>query len=270
LPPVKTNRPDTVIPVSAREFYDSLAETYDLYYLDWDKEINAQAETIRRLLPDVAGNGRRVLDCSCGIGTQALGLAVVDRVVATDFSLASVQRAMREGRDRQLDLGFAVADMRRLPFASGSFDAVVCFDNALPHLTTHADLSAGLAEMARVVCEDGTLLISVRDYDTARAQRPRSTPPSVREVDGGRFITFQIWHWSEDGERYEFEHIQMEHIYPNDWQVHRRLTTYWALTRAQITQALRDAGCAAAEWLEPSETGYPQPIVRAGRASRAH
>lgn len=267
--PPMTNHPDVTIPVSARDFYDSLAETYDLYYTNWDDEINAQADTIRRLLPDSTGNDRRLLDCSCGIGTQALGLATRDRVVATDFSFASVNRARREGLERQLNLGFAVADMRRLPFTNDCFDGVICFDNALPHLTTCADLSAGLTEMARVLREDGILLISVRDYDEARTHRPRSTVPSVRDVTGGRFITFQIWHWLADGERYEFEHIQIEHIYPNNWRVHRRMTTYWALTRTQITDALRAVGFSAIGWHEPSDTGYSQPIVRARRALRA-
>jgi SAM-dependent methyltransferase len=268
LQPTIAKRPDTATLVSARDFYNSLAETYDLYYVDWDEEISTQAETIRRLLPDFADHGRRLLDCSCGIGTQALGLAAKDRVVAADFSFASVDRARREGRERKLDLGFAVADMRRLPFANGSFDAVISFDNSLPHLTTEADLRAGLTEMARVLRDEGTLLISVRDYDEARARRPRTTAPSVRDVPGGRFITFQIWHWSDDGERYGFEHIQMEHIYPYEWRVHRRMTTYWALTRAQITVELQAVGLSVVEWLEPSDTGYFQPIVRAGRALR--
>jgi len=250
-------------PVNAREFYDSLAETYDLFYRDWDEEITRQAQAILELLPDFAGSVPRLLDCSCGIGTQALGLASGRHVVATDLSLAAVNRARVESLERKLALAFAVADMRHLPFSDSNFDAVICFDNSLPHLTTQVDLDAGLGEMARVLRNNGTLLISVRDYDDARRLHPPSTPPSIRDTPEGRFITFQIWHWLDDGERYKFEHVQLEHVYPEEWRLHRRVTTYWALTRAQITSALRAAGLTSIEWFYPAQTGYFQPVVRA-------
>jgi len=62
------------------------------------------------------GEGRlSILDAACGIGTQALGLAAMGhRVTGSDLSVAAVERARRQARDRGLSIPFSVADMRHL------------------------------------------------------------------------------------------------------------------------------------------------------------
>lgn len=153
-----------------------------------------------------------VLDCSCGIGTQAIGLALHGHhVTGTDLSPRAVARAAREAAHRNVTLRTATADMRRLPFPEARFDAVVCADNALPHLLTEQDVHAALTEMRRVLRPTGLLLISTRPYDDLLRNRPTSTPPQVhRPADGGeRTVTFQLWRWHEDGEHYDNEHFQL-------------------------------------------------------------
>ena len=101
-----------------------------------------------------------VLDCSCGIGTQAVGLALRGhRVVGTDLSARAAARAAREGTRRSVPLVTAAADMRRLPFADARFDAVVCADNSLPHLLTEPDVRTALTEMRRVLRPAGRLVV---------------------------------------------------------------------------------------------------------------
>jgi SAM-dependent methyltransferase len=249
-----------------RDFYDDLAATYDLYYADWDASRERQARALQQIL-NVLPQGERsrhLLDCACGIGTQLLGLAALgEHIIGTDFSPAAVRRADREARRRHLCPPVAVADMQALPFAGHSFDGLVCADNSLPHLTTPADLARGLSEMARVLRADGLLLISVRDYDTARQQRTVATSPSVRDTPTGRVISFQLWHWHDDGERYTLEHFQLLPTTADTWQIYRRTATYWALTRAQLDQAVRAVGFHRLQWHEPDETGFFQPILTA-------
>ncbi|MCX4728308.1 class I SAM-dependent methyltransferase [Streptomyces sp. NBC_01306] len=248
-------------------FYDDLADDYHLIYSDWDTSIRRQGEALDVLIgPDRA----TVLDCSCGIGTQAIGLALRGhRVTGTDLSPRAAARATREAGRRNLSLRTAAADMRRLPFPDGRFDAVVCADNSLPHLLTEQDVHAALAEMRRVLCPAGRLLVSTRPYDDLLRDRPASTPPQVHRNTGGgddeRTVTFQLWHWHDDGEHYDLEHFQLIPA-GGEWRVQVRRTTYWALGRDRLAALAAEAGFVDVGWRLPQETGFFQPLLvaRAG------
>ncbi|MCA1220374.1 class I SAM-dependent methyltransferase [Streptomyces sp. 8L] len=262
---------------SVAHFYDELADDYHLIYADWDAGIRRQG----RALDTLIGQDRAtVLDCSCGIGTQAIGLALRGhRVTGTDISPRAAARAAREAARRNLSVRTAAADMRRLPFSDGRFDTVVCADNSLPHLLTEQDVRAALAEMRRVLRPDGLLLVSTRHYDDLLRDRPASTPPQVHrnadDADGAdaadgadgeeRTVTFQLWHWHDDGEHYDLEHFQ---VLPadGDWRVKVRRTSYWALGRDRLAGLAAEAGFVDLKWQMPEETGFFQPLLvaRAG------
>jgi SAM-dependent methyltransferase len=249
---------------SVRDFYDRLAPDYHLIFADWDTSMAQQAEALDGLLRRHLGAGPyRVLDCSCGIGTQAIGLALAGhRVVGSDLSPVAAARAATEAATRGAGLAAAAADMRLLPFRPSVFDVVVCADNSLPHLLTAEDVEAALLGMRRVLRDDGLLVITVRDYDEARGDRPTATPARVTKTLDGQVITFQLWHWHEDGERYDLEHFQ---LVPegSTWDIRVRRTTYWALTRAQLTEFAAEAGFTGVTWHTPALSGYYQPVLTA-------
>lgn len=228
-------------------FYDDLAPDYHLIFEDWERSIARQTAVLTTLL-DAA---ETVLDAACGIGTQALGLARAGfAVTASDISSAAVARCAREAAARGLLIRTAVADLRTLDL--GRFDAVVCMDNALPHLLTDEDLAAACASLHRSLVPGGLLLASTRDYDAA----PTGDPPrrfADRTVE-------QIWEW-EDDERYVLRHRIVR-----NGEVAERRTHYRALRRATLTAALRAAGFADVEW---PPTAFPQPVVSARTSSRA-
>ncbi|WEB45481.1 class I SAM-dependent methyltransferase [Streptomyces yunnanensis] len=253
---------------SVAQFYDELADDYHLIYADWDTSIRRQGDALDALI----GQDRAaVLDCSCGIGTQAIGLALRGhRVTGTDLSPRAAARAAREAARRSLSLRTAAADMRHLPFPDGQFDTVVCADNSLPHLLTEQDVHAALAEMRRVLRPDGHLLISTRPYDDLLRDRPASTPPQVHRItdcadSGERTVTFQLWHWHDDGEHYDLEHFQLLPA-GGEWRVKVRRTTYWALGQDRLASLAAEAGFADTRWRMPQETGFFQPLLvaRAG------
>lgn len=251
---------------SVAHFYDELADDYHLIYPDWDASLRRQGDALDALI----GQDRAsVLDCSCGIGTQAIGLALRGhRVTGTDLSPRAAARAAREAARRSLTLRTAAADMRRLPFPDGRFDTVVCADNSLPHLLTEQDVHAALAEMRRVLRPAGLLLVSTRFYDDLLRDRPASTAPQVHRFAGGgeRSVTFQLWHWHDDSEHYDMEHFQLLPA-NGDWCVQVRRTTYWALGRDRLTGLAVDAGFVEPGWRMPQETGFFQPLLvaRAGK-----
>ncbi|MEV5687729.1 MULTISPECIES: class I SAM-dependent methyltransferase [unclassified Streptomyces] len=250
---------------SVAHFYDELADDYHLIYTDWDASIRRQGGALDALI----GQDRAaVLDCSCGIGTQAIGLALRGhRVTGTDLSPRAAARAAREAARRSLNLPTAAADMRRLPFPDSRFDTVVCADNSLPHLLTEQDVRAALAEMRRVLRPAGLLLVSTRHYDDLLRDRPASTPPQVHRTtdDEERTVTFQLWNWHGDGEHYDLEHFQLLPA-EEEWRVQVRRTTYWALGQDRLAGLVAEAGFADPQWRMPQETGFFQPLLvaRAG------
>src|SRR6266849_3150869 len=113
--------------------YDELADHYHLIFEDWKASVERQAAVLNSILQQQCGlpGTARILDCACGIGTQALGLARLGfRMTGCDISPRSVERAQREASQRGLDIQFSVANMLDLKrFGDSQFDAVVCMDN---------------------------------------------------------------------------------------------------------------------------------------------
>jgi glycine/sarcosine N-methyltransferase len=61
---------------SVLDFYEELADSYHLIFEDWESSIERQARNLGNLLTlESPGNPLKILDCACGIGTQAIGLA---------------------------------------------------------------------------------------------------------------------------------------------------------------------------------------------------
>lgn len=249
---------------SARDFYDSLAADYHRIFPDWEASMTRQAAALDGLVRRQLGAGpHKLLDCACGIGTQAIGLARAGhRVVGSDLSPVAAARATAEADARGIGLPVVAADMRQLSFRAGEFDVVVCADNSLAHLLTAQDVAAALRAMRRVLRDDGLLLLTLRDYDELRRTRPAAAPPQVSHGADGRSITFQLWHWHDDGEHYDQEYFQ---LLPDGeaWEVRVRRTTSWALTRSEVTDAAAAAGFADLAWHTPDTSGFYQPVLAA-------
>jgi SAM-dependent methyltransferase len=249
---------------SVARFYDELAADYHLIYGDWDGASARQGRALDAVIRSALGAGSAgILDCACGIGTQAVGLARLGhRVTGCDISPVATERAAREAAQRGLDLPTRTADMRQLPFEDAAFDVVVCADNSLPHLPTADDVRTALGEMRRVLRSEGLLLISTRPYDEIRRSRPVSTPPQLHDVGSGRTVTFQLWDWHDDGERYDLQHFQ---LIPDgaDWRVGVRRTSYWALGAEQLSGFVTEMGFGAPVWISPRESSFFQPLLTA-------
>jgi glycine/sarcosine N-methyltransferase len=246
---------------SPADFYDELADDYHLIFADWDASIARQAGVITGLLRDHGLTSGTVLDASCGSGTQALGLAGAGFVVtATDVRPASVKRCAQEAATQGLPITTAVADLRVLD-VPGRFDAVLSFDNALPHLLTDEDLDAACGALQRVLCPGGTLLASIRDYDTVLRERPSGDLPRRFATDAGERIVFQVWEWASEVV-YTVRHFIMDSS-ARDWTMTERRTTYRALSRDVLSDALAAAGFRDVTWRMPEQTGFYQPVVSA-------
>jgi 2-polyprenyl-3-methyl-5-hydroxy-6-metoxy-1,4-benzoquinol methylase len=248
-----------------REFYNMLAANYHFIFADWHKSIVRQSEVLDRLLRSYVDSGANtVLDCACGIGTQAIGLAMRGwEVHATDLSTEAVERAQVESEALGLKITFGVADFRALrQSVPGIYDAVIACDNAIAHLQTPLDLAQALDNMASKLTPGGALLLSLRDYDRTVQEMPRSTMPVIHDIAGERTIVFQVWDWHADESGYRLSHFTVKQN-GNSYETISAVSDLRAWQRAEITAALERIGLSDIAWHMPDSSGFYQPIVTA-------
>ena len=85
-------------------FYDSMAPHYDKLFGDWQAATREQAIILNKLFRDQGfDNTARILDCACGIGTQAIGLASLGySVTASDISSAELAEAKKRAENNNV------------------------------------------------------------------------------------------------------------------------------------------------------------------------
>lgn len=247
------------------QFYDALASEYHLLFGDWWSAAQWHGRVIGGILAQCGITEGRLLDCTCGIGTQALPLATLGyRVTASDVSKAAVDRARVEAAARGIDVDFRVCDVRDIrDHVEEAFDVVISCDNALPHLLADEHLQSALRSVRACLRPGGLLLVSLRDYDALRLARPGGVPISVHGEVGQRHGSGQSWQWSADAEYVDIELFTFTEIAAGSWRARSGTTRYRALPRAKLESLLTSAGFSAVEWLMPDVSGYYQPIVLA-------
>jgi ubiquinone/menaquinone biosynthesis C-methylase UbiE len=141
--------------------------------------------------------GRRGIDVGCGNGRHAAVLADrVERVLAVDASRGLLGEA-RERVDPAVSL--VQGDAAALPVASGSVD-IGLYIATLHHLPDRGARVASLRELARVLAEGGTALVSA--WSTAHDR--------FEEYDGTESAGFDTtidWTLPGGDERERFYHI---------------------------------------------------------------
>jgi len=252
---------------SVTEFYDRLSLLYHHNMgWDWDAAVREEGAQLNRFLADGLNRPSpySVLDCSCGIGTQAIGLALQGHNVhATDLSSTSIECAQEESEKLGVDMTFGIADYRKLEDAvSDTFDIVLSCDNSIAHCLTDADLSAALSSMKSRLSAGSLLLLSVRDYDALLIDQPRFNNEHVQDREDGRRIVFQLWDWDDDGRCYKVHQFLIRHS-DGEFEINHFETRLRALQREELITAVRNAGYEKVRWHLPEETGYYQPIITA-------
>ncbi len=249
------------------DFYDGLSPEYhDNMGWDWDAVMRQEGASLDRFLAKQVGRPGpySLLDCSCGIGTQAIGLALQGhQVQATDLSTVSIDCARHEAAKHGANIKFGVADFRKLgETVSDTFDIVLSCDNSIAHCLRDEDLDAALASMQSRLKPGGLLLISLRAYDALVADRPQFSNDHVHDRPDGRRVVFQVWDWTDDGRQYRNTQFLLKET-DGSYAVKHFETTLRALMREQIMAAVQSTGYEDVTWHVPEKSGYYQPIVTA-------
>lgn len=249
-----------------QQFYDGIADNYQFIFVDWQQSVQRQSNIISDFLVDFnEAPPKTVLDCTCGIGTQAIGLALKGyHVHATDLSPKEIEHAQEYTRQFETPhpITFAVADLLQAPENPIEYDIVLAFDNPIAHFHTEEDLLTAFKTMALQLKQGGLLTTSLRDYDTLVGEKPKQSHISVTDGDNGRRIMFQVWDWLEDNSGYHSEMFILKQI-DNQWQTDSYKSKMRAWQRDEVSAVLAQVGLSDIKWYLPDESGFYQPIVTA-------
>ena len=243
-----------------QSFYDDLASQYDKLFLDWQSTTQEQAVILDRIFKSQGfDKSARILDCACGIGTQAIGLGALGyRMTASDISQGELVQARARAAQNKVDIQFEQADFCALAETFREpFDIVIAMDNALPHMLTASDLASAIRSITNQVAAGGIFVASIRDYDALLMTKPAYSPPYIHQFQDGQRVSFQTWKW--DGDNYRL----IQYIIDDEETLHvsKFECEYRATRREELTTLLMESGCRNVMWMFPEETGFYQPIV---------
>ena len=249
-----------------KNFYDHLAPFYHIIYKNWGKTAEEQATQLSSIIREYwGGQVQSVLDVSCGIGTQTLGLASRGyNITASDLSPKQIERAKEEAQLRNLSIHFSVCDMREAYFHHQSqFDVVISCDNSIPHLLSDEEILKALKQIKACTRIGGGCLLTVRDYDKEERGTGIVKPYGIREDAGKRYFVFQVWDF--EGEIYDVSMYFIEEDRQFDTaNTHIMRSRYYALSPNHLAQLMEEAGYTSVTRLD---NRFFQPVLVGTRAA---
>ncbi|MBR4548412.1 MAG: methyltransferase domain-containing protein [Oscillospiraceae bacterium] len=241
-------------------FYNNLASQYDKLFQDWQATTHEQAVILNNLFAESGfDKTARILDCACGIGTQAIGLATLGyTMTASDISDEELVKASERAEKNGVTIRFEHADFCALSDTfSEQFDIVIAMDNALPHMLSSEALESAVKSITNQIKLGGIFVASIRDYDSLLAEKPPYSPPYIHKTDKGQRVSFQTWVWN--GNHYRLTQYIVDD--EEKLQISKFECEYRAVRREELTNLLKSNGCGEVAWKFPEETGFYQPIV---------
>ena len=236
--------------------YDSLAGVYEFLVPEALLSPEGSAAVFDEVLDGLPA-GARVLDCACGTGTLAVGLALRGfEVGASDASAEMVVRTRALAQARGARVQAEVARWDEL--AGGPFDAVLCVGNSITHAPGRDGRRAALAGMRRVMRDGGLLALTSRNWE-----RPQAAGEEVVERGGRRATVRRAWH---DGEPRTLEiEVGVE-----GGGTHRESLAYWRFTHVELAADVRAAGFEpeASTWTADAERYLVTSRAKSSNASR--
>jgi glycine/sarcosine N-methyltransferase len=179
--------------------YDILSSDYDRF-VDWKSRLAIELPFIIEKLHDF--NARVVLDAATGTGMHAIALAQHGyQASGADISRGMVDRAHMNANSAGVTVQFEIAGFGALAqtFGSGSFDAVLCLGNSLPHLLSRPDLDQALIDFAACLKPGGLLLIQNRNFDAVIANHDRWMEPQSHTDGQIEWIFQRFYDFEPDG-----------------------------------------------------------------------
>ena len=217
-----------------------------------------QAGMLNSVIREFWGYVSTVLDVSCGIGTQAIGLSSLGYIVtASDLSPEEVERAKQEAAARRISIAFSVADIRQAhDHHMGQFDVVISCDNSIPHLLSDKDILTAFRQFHDCTRPGGGCLITVRDYEKEDFSKQQVKPYGIREDNGARWLLWQVW--DPHPPTYDVTMYFVEDRGEAECRTHVLRSTYYAIGTTRLQELMREAGFLKVRRLDDR---FFQPVI---------
>jgi SAM-dependent methyltransferase len=252
-------------------FYDQLSPFYHVIFEDWNASVERQGSQLKTLIQSNWPHHKTILDVSCGIGTQAIGLSKNGyEVTASDLSMNEIERAKREAQQcGQTNISFSVCDMRTaFTHHGGNFDIVISCDNSIPHLLTDDDILSALKQMYFCLRSGGGCLITIRDYDREQRGGKNIIKPygKAKIENDKRYVALQVWDFDElDAQHYDFTlYLIEDDLNSKEIVTHAMRSRYYAISSEKLIKLMHDAGF---ENVTRLDEGFYQPVYVGTRPS---
>jgi glycine/sarcosine N-methyltransferase len=224
--------------------YGELGDRFDALFEDIERLSAIEAASLDAVLKQ--HDVHTVLDCACGTGIQAIGLAQIGyEVVASDISSRMVAVLTEKAEARGLRIPTRRQDFRSLqPWRGLSIDAVICCGESLPLVPTRDDVHRALARMVAVASATGSLVIvGIRNYAMLGAtgqefylHRPYRRESGLVAFDARIFRGDTVDVVQTIGE-----------LHGTRWQFTSVAARHLCLTPFQLRDAMLQAGCVDVE-----------------------
>ncbi len=155
--------------------YAALTEVYEWLMPDAKLTPAGSVAAFSEVVRAIPAHGR-VLDCSCGTGQLAVGLAELGLdVVASDASPGMVHQTRELAAECGVSLQALHAPWSELPaqLDSSAFDLVMCVGNSLAHAEGDSGRLTALAAMSGLLKPGGRLVLTSRTWELVRARGSR-------------------------------------------------------------------------------------------------
>lgn len=252
---------DASMDCSLTNYYDCFADIYHIMLPDWKNLVNTQGVILSKLFKRYAKIPvQDVLDCTCGIGVQAMSLKYLGyNVVGSDLSENELKWAREEANRRELSLTFVQADCRHLEERiTNRFDAIISIDSAMPHLVTRDNFVEAFRSIYNRLRTGGVFISSYRDYAKLLEQRPElAYPIRFKEDAKNNYVIFRRWRW-KGSLLYSRQYVIEENT-----SCSKLLTAdyiQWAVTEDDLLPIAKEAGFSESYWLSSEESEFSQPI----------
>ena len=232
--------------------YGALADVYDFLVPEALLSPEGSAAAFEQVTAELPA-GARVLDCACGTGTLAVGLALRGfEVAASDASAAMVARTRALAAERGVDVRAATRAWAELRGRALRRRAV---RRQLAHARGREGRApAALAGMRRVLRDGGLLALTSRNWE-----RPQEDGEEVVERGGRRATVRHAWLPPESGGRTRSRSRSRSTTAPPT----RERLPYWPFTHGELEDGpTRHRLRAGGEHVDAGRRALPGHVAR--------